>query len=90
MKWALVLLPFILSGCLATPKPIVKQSFPVADKDLLTPCPELKLVDPKTTKLTDVLETVIDNYNEYHSCKSKVDEWITWYNEQKKIFDSVK
>jgi hypothetical protein len=89
MKLAILLVPLFLAGCLATPAPIVVK-FPDANKELMQSCPDLKTVDGSTTKLTEVLDVVIDNYGEYYNCKSKVEDWIFWYNEQKKIFDKVK
>lgn len=89
MKYLVFLAPLLLAGCLATPVPIV-QKFPDINKELLEKCPDLKLVDPNATKLTDVLEVVVDNYKEYYDCKAKVDDWVFWYNEQKKIFEKVK
>lgn len=90
MKWAILCSTILLLGCQTNPPIIVKQKFPEANKDLMVPCPELKLADTKSSKLTDLMDTVIDNYNEYHDCRSKVNDWIFWYQEQKKIFDSVK
>ena len=89
MKLAILLVPLFLSGCLATSPPIIVK-FPDANKELMQSCPDLKIVDGSTTKLTEVLDVVIDNYGEYYNCKAKVEDWIFWYNEQKKIFDKVK
>lgn len=89
MKLALLLVPLFLAGCLATPAPIIIK-FPDANKELMQSCPDLKTVDGSTSKLTEVLDVVIDNYGEYYNCKAKVEDWIFWYNEQKKIFDKVK
>jgi hypothetical protein len=84
------LLPLImvvlLSGCLATP---VKRNFPEVPKELMVSCPDLKQTD-ETTKLSDVIKVVTDNYSQYHECRIVVDAWIEWYTTQKQIFDSVK
>ena len=45
---------------------------------------------PATKKLSDVLLVVTKNYGQYNECSIRVDSWIEWYNQQKKIFDSVK
>ena len=87
-KLAALLLVTVLTGC-ATGVP-VKMSFPAVPEDLTTACPDLKSVDPTTGKLSEVVTTVVDNYGEYYTCKDRVDNWIDWYNTQKKIFDSVK
>lgn len=87
MRIALLLMPLFLAGCLATP---VKRSFPDVPEDLKVACPALREVDPKTTKLSEVVSVVSDNYGTYQECKIKVDGWVEWYNTQKGIFESVK
>jgi hypothetical protein len=76
----------VLSGCTTVP---VTVKFPDVPKDMLETCPDLKAV-PETTKLSEVLPTVVDNYGQYYTCKDTVDSWIDWYKNQKKIFDSIK
>lgn len=87
MRLAILLLPFMLAGCLATP---VARHFPEVPSDLKEACPALREVDPTTTKLSDVVTVVSSNYGEYQECKIKVDGWIEWYNTQRKIFEDVK
>ena len=87
-KLAALLLVTILTGCATGVA--VKMSFPAVPTDLTTPCPDLKSVDANTSKLSEVVSTVVDNYGEYYTCKDRVDNWIDWYNTQKKISDSVK
>jgi hypothetical protein len=83
----LVLLTLILlTGCAGVP---VAIKFPDVPKDMLIACPDLKLT-PETTKLSEVLPVVVDNYGQYYNCKDTVDSWIDWYTSQKKIFDSIK
>jgi len=86
LKSAALLLAVLLAGCATQPVPI-KQKFPDVDKDNLIACPNLKEVAETNTSLTDLLLVVQDNYGEYYTCKDRVDAWIKWYNEQKKIFD---
>jgi hypothetical protein len=89
MKRLLILLPTILlAGCLGTAP--VQRTFPNIPDDLKIACPDLKTVDPATTKLSDVVSVVSDNYGQYQECKIKVDSWIEWYKTQKSIFESVK
>jgi hypothetical protein len=78
----------IASGC-STPVPVTMK-FPEATKSMLATCPDLKKVDENTTKLSDIVETVTNNYQLYYDCKANIDDWIEWYNGQKKIFESVK
>ena len=88
MKKAIFILAVVgLVGCTSVP---VVPKFPDVPKDLMVTCPDLDLVNDKTTKLSEVLETVTGNYQKYYDCKASVDDWITWYQGQKKIFDSIK
>jgi hypothetical protein len=75
----------MLTGC-AIP---VERTFPDAPDELKINCADLILIKP-TTKLSDVILVVTDNYSQYQECQSKVDSWIDWYNKQKDIFNSVK
>jgi len=77
----------LIAGC-ATSVPVAVK-FPDVPKDMLVACPDLNQV-PNTTKLSDVLPVIADNYGQYYSCKDKVDSWIEWYTAQQKIFNSVK
>ena len=87
MKRSLILL-LLLAGCSTTVP--VKRTFPEVPKELLTRCPELKEVPPGTEKLSELLSVVADNYGQYKECQLSVELWNEWYQEQKKIFDSVK
>jgi hypothetical protein len=88
MKKLLALaLALTLTGCLNTP---VSRHFPEVPEELKTACPVLEQVDPATTKLSEVIVVVTNNYTQYHECRVKVDAWIEWYKTQRAIFDSVK
>lgn len=88
MKRLLALVPVVLlTGCLNTP---VARHFPEVPEELKTACPSLEQVDPNTTKLSEVVRVVTDNYTQYHECRVKVDAWIEWYKTQQAIFNSVK
>jgi hypothetical protein len=88
MKRLLAFVPvLLLAGCLNTP---VNRHFPEVPQDLKTACPDLEQVDPSTTKLSEVVRVVTDNYAQYHECRVKVDSWIEWYKTQRAIFESVK
>jgi hypothetical protein len=86
-RLTLILMPLLLTACLATP---VKRSFPAIPEDLKSACPDLAQMDPATNKLSEVINTVTVNYSTYHECKIRVDAWIEWYNTQKSIFEEVK
>ena len=76
-----------LSGCLVTP---VERKFPDIPPSLSTGCAELQLTPPGTTKLSEVLIVVTENYSQYQLCSAKVEAWQRWYGDQKAIFESVK
>jgi hypothetical protein len=80
----------ILSALALTACIPVERNFPDVPEELKSACPDLAQVDPNTTKLSEVVRTVTDNYSRYHECQVRVDAWIEWYNTQKSIFDSVK
>lgn len=83
----LVSLVLLLTACSQVP---VARHFPEVPADLLVACPDLKQVEPKTTKLSEVVSIVTENYGQYQECRIKVDAWVEWYKTQKNIFDSVK
>jgi hypothetical protein len=89
MKRLLILLPTVLlAGCLASVP--VKRNFPEVPQELMTTCPDLKLVPEGTEKLSEVLKVVTANYGQYEECRISVDTWIEWYKTQKQIFENVK
>jgi hypothetical protein len=79
----------ILAGCAST-TPHVEVKFPDIPAELNIACPELKEIPQGTSKLSVVIGVVSDNYAEYHRCKNRQSLWKEWYEQQKKIFDSVK
>ena len=88
MKKLLILSLLLLSAC-STPVPVTMK-FPEVPKELMEECPDLGKVTPGDKKTSDLLDVVTDNYLLYYDCKLKVDVWIEWYNNQKKIYDKVK
>ena len=89
MKRLLILIPFLLLlGC-EEDVPVTAK-WPEIPDALKTACPGLQEVKEGTTKLSEVLEVVADNYSQYHECQVKVDSWLEWYNTQKKINESIK
>ena len=86
MKKLLILL--LLAGC-STTVPVARK-FPEIPDSFKDACPPLTQIKQDTTKLSEVITVVTDNYMEYHKCSDKVDMWIEWYSLQKEIFDSVK
>ena len=80
-------LAICLTACASVP---VERSFPKVPAELMVSCPPLQIMDPETTRLSDVVQSVVTNYGQYQACDGKVDTWIEWYRTQKTIFDSVK
>jgi biopolymer transport protein ExbD len=89
MKHLLVLLSILMLTACATSVPVT-ISFPQIPEELKVACPDLKETDPNTTKLSEVVSVVVDNYGQYQECRIKVDAWIQWYDSQKKIFETIK
>ncbi len=86
-KLFLIPLLIVLSGC-ATKVPVAMK-FPVAPESLLITCKDLEQVKPNEEQLSEMLKVVVNNYSQYHECRSKVEAWIEWYKSQKEIHDSV-
>jgi hypothetical protein len=87
MKYAVLASALLLSACVSVP---VERKFPAVPAEIQAPCGNLQTIDPTTTKLSVVVNSVVTNYAQYQECQTKNNTWIEWYNEQKKIFDSVK
>lgn len=86
-KIVLLISAILLSGCLFKQPVPIKQVWPDVPKELLEACPDLKTLDPNTRKLSEILDVVADNYSQYYACQSKIDDWIVWYRENKKIYE---
>ena len=86
MKKLLILL--LLTGC-STTVPVARK-FPEVPDVLMTSCPPLTQIKEGTTKLSEMVTVVTDNYFEYHKCSDKNDLWMEWYKLQKQNFDQVK
>lgn len=83
----LLLLPLLLAGCTTVP---VAVKFPEAPTVLMEKCPPLKTIDQDEVSIIDITKNVTVNYTTYHECGIKVETWIEWYNDQKKIFEKIK
>jgi len=87
MRTLLLVSMIVLSGCSTTVPVTVK--FPEVPSELMTTCPDLKQTPP-TSKLSDVLQVVTDNYSQYYECRVKLDSWIEWYKTQRTLFEEIK
>jgi hypothetical protein len=76
----------LLSACTTTP---VKIKFPAVPQELQEPCPVLTQVSPQDHQLSSLLEVVTANYAQYYECKNRADGWSQWYQEQRKIYESI-
>ena len=88
MKYIILSLAVFLSAC-STPVP-VKQKFPDVPKALVERCESLKKIEGDRVAITEMLKVVVQNYGMYYECAAKVDGWNDWYQEQKRIYESVK
>ncbi len=83
----LLLLPLLLAGCTTVP---VAMKFPDAPAVLMEKCPPLQTIEKQEgVSIIDITKNVTNNYTTYHECGIKVENWIEWYNDQKKIFNKV-
>ena len=90
MRKLLILIPMILllTGCLEDVP--VSSKWPATPDELKTACPSLEQINPDTTKLSEVIGVVSDNYSTYHECQVKVDAWIEWYKAHQQIVEEIK
>lgn len=76
----------LLSACTTVP---VKIKFPEVPQELREPCPPLAQVNPTDHQLSSLLEVVTANYAQYYECKNRADGWTQWYDNQRKIYESI-
>ena len=85
----MLLIPaLLLTGCLETVP--VKRTFPDAPPEIAKACPELQEATKDTKEFSKLLDVVVVNYSTYYECRIKIDAWLQWHQDQKKIFDEVK
>jgi hypothetical protein len=84
-----VMLVFAITGC-STAVPVTAK-FPEAPKVLLDKCPPLQTIDKQeNVSIIDITKNVTANYTTYYECGTKVENWIEWYNEQQKLWKTLK
>lgn len=88
MKKITLLLSFLLVGC-STTVPVIAK-FPKVPDALTQKCEPLKKIEGEQISIVDLHVRVVENYTQYHECALKVEEWNTWYTQQKKIFEELK
>jgi hypothetical protein len=85
MKYILLSL-VLLTGC-ATTVPVTAK-FPAPPAIGTRVCPALQTVK-NDVKLSELTNTVTQNYSTYYECAVRVDAWQEWYAIQKQIFEGV-
>jgi hypothetical protein len=81
-----LLIILLLTGC-STVVPVTAK-FPEAPEKLMQKCPALtKLNDD--AKLSEITKTVTKNYDHYYECSVIVNNWIDWYQIQKRIYENA-
>ena len=88
MKYLAILTTALLLGC-STTVPVVAK-FPKVPLELTQHCPPLKKLEGDQVNIVDLHTRVVENYTQYYECSVKVEEWNTWYVQQKKIFEEIK
>lgn len=88
MKYCLILLCLLFAGC-TTAVPVTPQKFPQAPDKLMTECPNLSEHE-MSEDFDKLISKISENYADYYRCQVKVNNWIIWYNEQKKNYESIK
>lgn len=84
----LLLLTLLLAGC-STVVPVTQNWPDPPATQALQACP-LKLQElPPDTQLSQVAQTVSNNYSEYWTCAVKLDAWIEWYEKHKIIYKGL-
>ena len=87
MKKLILIGALLLSGCMSVP---VERTFPKVPDSLREPAVDLTPLIMKNPQLSDIISNANDNYSEYYKLRNRYNEWLTWYETQKKIFDSIK
>lgn len=87
MKKLILISALLLGGCVSVP---IDRTFPKIPSSLREPAPDLTPLTMKNPQLSDLISNANDNYSEYYKLRNKYNEWLTWYETQKKIFEETK
>ena len=86
MRYLIIASLLCLTACSTVP---VTIKFPEAPEVLMEKCTPLKTIEGEKISIIDITKSVTSNYTTYYECSVKIDNWIEWYKDQKKIFDGV-
>lgn len=87
MRYLIIASLLCLTACSTTVP--VTMKFPEAPEVLMEKCPPLKTIEGEKISIIDITKSVTSNYTTYYECSVKINNWIEWYKDQKKIFDGV-
>ena len=90
MRITILSLGVFLSGCAMFQKPVpVAPQWPDVPFQLTRKCDELKSLAGEKISITDMMKVIVENYALHYQCSTKVEGWQEWYEEQKKIYETV-
>ena len=90
MKVLILSFALFLSGCAMFQKPVpVAPQWPDVPLQLTKKCEELKSIAGEKISITDMMKVIIENYSLHYQCSTKVEGWNEWYEEQRKIYETV-
>jgi uncharacterized lipoprotein YmbA len=88
VKTVLLALTLTLAGC-ATTVPVTQKWPEAPGLQSLQPCGELQPL-PNNPTLSQVAQTVNQNYTQYYQCVVKLEAWQSWYQQQQIIHKDLK
>jgi len=75
----------LITGC-STIVP-VKETWPDAPTELLTPAINLTPLSADKKELSDLIENANNNFAQYYLLKDRFTAWQQWYKDQQKIYE---
>lgn len=88
MKTILLALTLCLSGC-ATVVPVTQKWPEAPGLQSVQPCGELQPL-PQNPTLSQVAQTINQNYTQYYQCVVKLEAWQQWYQQQQIIHKELR
>lgn len=94
MKYlSILLLALSLNGCAMMNYFNLKPKWPdPSSEESMKPCEDLKKFENKNSDgsvdLIAFQQLIVENYLLHYKCSDKNDNWIDWYNTQKRVYES--